>query len=530
MYILSDGDLEIFSLAAENANALTDYYFRNPGKETGWLFDDWQLALHHASQSDITVIGGFGSGKTAGIAMSAITWATMTPYFAFYDVAPTANQSYQMFQYLKERLFEGVPFYDRFIAQGGKVNEKPNPLIVIKYGLRLPNGRVQQCTSRLMFLSSDKNATKIKNISCDWICLDQAEEQPDLEEAIRNLGTRTRGERPDGRPRLGRLTLLANSNDNPVLWNYYDLQEIDPETYLSLTVSTYVNKHLTDSQVKRMEGRASITGNKDEIEQHLKGARPIGRGKYFPGKVILGCSNAGLDAIMTQAELENQVGFHTERFHGAGIVSWVMPPEPGRIYLQMGDPGSGIPPYRDAPVIGVFDITEFPERPAVMRAFWWGNGGGQISPFIGQFKLWMTLFGTTFRCGWDATGLQKHLNELAGHVDEEMDMVLGIDFTGLKPLMLRALQLFCEKALFQWPNDIKAIKYQLGRYDIPDDKLPQDIVAMLMMVAWWLAETYGWKHEAYDKLIRSLPDESGIIQERGGRPLSTREASHRPGR
>ena len=91
--------------------------------------------------------------------MSAAVWSATTPFFRFKDAAPTARPSLEMYLYLAERLYEGVPYYDRFIT---KMVLKPWPRI------ELYNG------ASLEFMSADKNAQKIKTLEADWVCVDQA--------------------------------------------------------------------------------------------------------------------------------------------------------------------------------------------------------------------------------------------------------------------------------------------------------------------------------------------------------------------
>jgi len=348
---------------------------------------------------------------------------------------------------------------------------------------------------------------------------------------VRNLGTRARGRRPDGSERLGRIVLLANSEDSPELWSYYDRAELDPVNYLSLTISTYDNTYLTQEDWRRLKSRVSLTGDVNEIAQHLTGERPVGAGKFFPPTVIERCTDLGLDNLMEVALLNKYRGFQMEQGEHAGIVLWQMPYDQGRLYLQMGDPGSGNPPERGAPTIGIWDITAFPKEPARLRAFWWGYGRGMIGPFMSQFNLWMGLYHTQFRAGWDDTGMQKFLSELNYQVESKL--VLGLDFTNLKPFMLNAARLLCEKGLFQWPRNIRGIRWQLARYAQPDEKIPQDIVAMIMMTAFWLVENFAFELGAAEALAQQSRIDTGDMgnaADRYGRMLDTRGVMDRPGR
>ena len=504
-YSLTEGDRAIFNAARSDGSIFTSFYFRSELNPLGWWFDDWQNAIHLALQPTVTLIGGYGSGKTACLAMSAAVWSATTPFFRFKDAAPTARQSLEMYLYLAERLYEGVPYYDRFIT---KMVLKPWPRI------ELYNG------ASLEFMSADKNAQKIKTLEADWVCVDQAEDLDDLYETTRNVGTRMRGTRPDGQPRLSRLTYLANAGDNPQLWEIYDRCELDTDQYLSITVSSYDNPHNTPEQMKLMEARAG--GTQKDIDQWLRAKRPMGKGEYFPTQVIQNCSDPSLDRIMDSGLEAKMAGFVSDEYRGAGIVRWELPPDPKRIYMQVGDLGTRNPPDRNSGCIMVFDVTEFPKKPADLRAFHWVISNGVITPWLDAFKFYMDYYNTGSRAGFDSTGLQKHLDELSFQVEDLQ--VIGLNFQGLKSFMLRALQLFMAKSLFHWPDKIKGISFQLSRYRLPDTKIPQDVVATLMMAAWMLEQLF-WDGAVPDD---DTPLEDPVqMDDRKARPLADRNGALR---
>ncbi|MBI3682902.1 MAG: hypothetical protein HY235_21220 [Acidobacteria bacterium] len=251
----------------------------------------YQLAVHHAQQKDITIIGGYGSGKTEQIIVSAATWAATTSFFKFLNVAPVAWQSKVAFDKLVQ-IMEGTPFHERFVA---KVVEKPYPKITLRYLV----GEATN-TSTLEFMSADKNASKVKTWEGDWVNLDQAEQVDELDETIEALGTRVRG-LIRGRERLGRLSLTANSEDNPQLWYRFDFANELPNDYLSVQVSTYSNRNLTPEQIRAFELRTP----EGKRAQALGGDRPEGGGQEFPNSLLDMCVDPGLTAIM-QALLAKQ--------------------------------------------------------------------------------------------------------------------------------------------------------------------------------------------------------------------------------
>jgi hypothetical protein len=164
----------------------------------------------------------------------------------------------------------------------------------------------------------------------------------------------------------------------------------------------------------------------------------------------------------------------------------------GRQYILLGDPGQGNPPHRNAGVIIVWDVTEFPVRPATLRYFKWVYGSGSYDPFKLAYKYaWDTY--RPIEALVDSTGTQKLW-------DEQIFIQMGIwadgmDFSGLKQGMLVAAVQAVQQQQLRWPY-ILGFRSQLVRYSLAEDgtnsKLPQDIVAVIMMTAWHL-RNYLWR-------------------------------------
>src|SRR4030042_1459825 len=183
---LSDEEIEILSKGLQNPDIITDYFFRKPGAEKGWRFDDnfdpegaWQRDVHFAKQKRILIIGGFGSGKTRGIAMSACVWAMTTRDFKFMNAATRAWQSELMYNFIMESA-EQTPF-KRLIY---KPPQRTYPTIELRFWV----GNVM-ISSTLEFMSVDKNANQLLSWEGDWANIDEAGLLDDLEGSIRNLGS-----------------------------------------------------------------------------------------------------------------------------------------------------------------------------------------------------------------------------------------------------------------------------------------------------------------------------------------------------
>jgi hypothetical protein len=259
---------------------------------------------------------------------------------------------------------------------------------------------------------------------------------------------------------------------------------------------------VTDKQLEKMLMRIP----KDERERFIDGTRPEGRGQFFNKEAVYECEND--DHLYTQEMADlGKSGWAYEKMYGAGPVFYREPPSKGGIYIAIGDPGVGEAPRRDAPVWLVWEIAYFPEKPARLVYFWWGNGHGRISPWIGKMLDLKNRYNPIFT-GMDSTGTQKNMATLINeyvrqrkNIDETdplddntglenvtIPKVTGLDFSGSKKITyLHALRLFVEGKLLTWPKGIVGIRSQLSNYDPEKDrlksKLPQDVVAAMAMSA-----------------------------------------------
>ena len=492
-YVLQPSEVEILKRGQADPNIITDYFFRPIGGKTGFRFDEnfteegaWQKTVHHAKQTDVIVIGGFGTGKTVGVGMSASVWAMTTTDFKFLNVCQKAWQAKQMYDIIISAA-QGTPFENL-------IWEKPRrPYYKITLRFYVDDILIN---SSLEFMSADKNATGILSWEGDWINIDEAGLLDNLDEIVTALGSRLRGS-IRGRSRLGRLSMTTNSWDNYYMWQLFDQAALDPENYLSLVVSTRDNKNVTPEQLKKMLARIP----ENERQRFIDGTRPEGKGTFFSKPAVYACENDLMGPPVIKAAQEEKPGYGYETVYGPGAVYFQKPPETDMLYVEMGDPGIDAAPKRNSPVIMVFGIPlDFPRQPAELVAFWWGNGDGAISPFVNQ----LLYFKRTYKpliCGVDATGPQKNVAELINiqylgfdadfnPLDDEIsntpiDYITPMDFSGSKKSWyLHALRLSLEGFRLRWPKEIVGIRSQLTNYDpARDDKIAQDIVATLSMIA-----------------------------------------------
>jgi hypothetical protein len=497
---MTEAELEILAASAEKPNVFFDYFFRKKGQPRGWQLDHnfteegkWQEEMCMASQSFIVTIAGISTGKTLGTVMSAAYHATLTRSFKFLNVAARGWQSKLMHRVLLEQA-KDTPFEELIISSP----TRPYPVITIAY--RVGD---QTFESSLEFLSLGEkgDATNIFSWRGDWLNIEEAGLIDLLNEVIGNLVTRLTGVTAEGRPFLARLSLISNPWDNPELWAMYDMAAVDKEDGLVFNIDTKDNRNTTEKQVKLALKRIPVENH----EKFMTGKRPQGRGGFFTTTDVEACESQELADSFLAAFRTKTPGYVLEQNPVMGVWHFRTPRRSGHTYYVVGDPGTGAAPARNAPTIVVFDTTDAPKF-CPMVAMWWGNGHGQIMPFVGKLLEWTEYYAPQ-RTIVDNTGTQKNSAELINydHVygkQLSIARVEGMDFASTRKMTyLLSLQLSVETAHMMWPKFLyKNVSSQLANYDYEKDKstsskLPQDIVACLAMVSIAVREKYGSGHQ-----------------------------------
>lgn len=495
VYKITPGELQILREGQNHPSLITDYFFRASGAKQGFIFDynftkdgAWQEDVCLAAQTDICVIGGFGSGKTLGVGMGGFTWCVTTPWFKFLNVAPRAWQAKQMYETMLVWL-DGTPA-EKLVWKKPK---RPYPTIVFRF--QIEDTVIE---SSMEFMSADRDATGILSWEGDWINIEEAGLIDNLDEVITSVGSRLRGS-VRGRSRLGRLSMISNSWHNPTLWEYFDMAEEDPVNHLSIVVSTRDNKNVTESQLKRFLARIP----ESEHKQFIDGLRPEGKGDYFSKEAVWACENELMAERLEDGVAAGKPGYLMREDRSTGIFHFETPAQPGRMYMVFGDPGIDAAPKRNAPVLMVLDVTDVPREPAQVVALWWGDGGGKISPFVDMLLGYVERYPSVF-AGIDSTASQKNTAEMINlqtfgeqimGSDEDAEKLMeklsvrqisGMDFSGSRKAgYLVALRALLESKLINWPKNVIGFRQQLTNYSLDKDKrIAQDLVATLAMAAW----------------------------------------------
>lgn len=536
---LTAADLAIFKLAQIDANYFTDHYLRKPTSGTYWykrpsppdddkaavwemlyfywkkggkpaevfesnniiyriqwdeeqnpvfwhhhgfLMLPWQLNLHHYPQQEQTIVGGYGSSKTTGaMATHAVLMPTI-PYYRGYHIAPKMLQANEVYRKFIE-VVSDTPYWNRWVWA---YPTKPYPKIVVK------NSYVGESTLEILSLEHDLD--KVLTLEANNITVDQGEQFAGLDELVEKLGTRLRGS-VAGQARVpGKLAIFANSDDNQELWDRYDMAEYEPNIYWSFSPHTEDNIYLSKQDIEKM--KRSVGGTDADIDQKMHGGRPIGSGEHFNQQMVQLCIDDGLSAIMEgQLALspdnpDKIPGYIQNITAHVGLTLWEMPPDKGRAYIVIGDPGQGNPPHRNSAPIMVWDVTDFPAKPAVLRAFNWVAGKGSYWPFITSYEEYVRRYDAYTRNAFDSTGAQKGFDELVfatmGLAAEGMDLSGSISG---KMHALNAAKFFMGRGMMQFPF-IGHLINQLTKYTLPDTKIRQDLVMCLAMSALYIRRYY----------------------------------------
>lgn len=291
----------------------------------------------------------------------------------------------------------------------------------------------------------------------------------------------------------------------------------DSKNFLSMQVKSSDN--LSEEDIEDLK----LIIPEDQHEQMLEGKQPEGVGIHFSAESVAACESRETLQWAQYHLLEKEVptpGWRVEERATIGCVHFEMPPEADRLYLLVGDPGQDNPPHRNSPVIAVWDITDFPDKPAELRCFQWVFGNGSYDPFKIAYKYCYETY-RPIEAIVDDTGSQKLWTE---QVFFNLGIwTIGSNFAGMKEGMLVATQQQVQRRLYKWPF-ILGFRSQLVRYDITQDnknsKLPQDIVAMLMMTSWHLRK-YLWEDVA-EKSTPAHPVELRSAKFQRETPLTAR--------
>lgn len=412
------------------------------------------------------ILGGFGSGKTVSELAIQLFYAATIPDYRYLIMAPNSDQINADFSVLQE-LIEGTPAQRmcKFINHPRHKIEIRNDLV----------GK-----SEIIFIPIGDDIKKIRTLTIDGCMIDQGEEL-DIEDAMSSVMSRMRGQTLRGRKRLGVFTILANSSDEDTLWDLVERSDSDPNIKYIAPFSSD-NFYLTVDDLIRYQ--MMVGADQGRLEEAIYGAKPESKSDYFSRDMVDQCASQELSSLMAYGLREKKPGYILMDVAGLGACRWELPYDPKRSYVTVADPGQSDPPKRNSPVVATFDVTDFNKKDrggVILVAFHWVFAGGSPEPWKASFIHQVSKYHTVGNCAIDASGWQ------ATYTSD----VEGLRMTGMtpvsmnessKPRAIGQLMGILSRKMLLFPDDLRGMKSQLKSYKLPDKKLRQDIVAMLLVL------------------------------------------------
>ena len=413
------------------------------------------------------------SGKTLSKTIQMLVNAVTLPGYRGFALAPYSNQAAEIHKQALQ-ILEGTEFKKRFLLGAPT---KPFPRLV--FG----NDLVGETTIECYSIKDDIG--KLLTLTADEAIIDQAEMLDDVDGVVSKVGSRFRGQ-VRGRPRIGQMVLVANSADNPMLWDWFDEgQEPDNKYVKSYAPNTFENTYLTVDDLKRFENTVA----KDEASRrlYLFGERPLGAGEHFPRESLEKCRARWMDEQITEALEQKKPGYIREEAQRVGVYKLETPYIPGESYLVAADAGWANPPDRNSAVIGVWKYTDFPLVPAQLVAFSWVFGNNSPIPWMQQYSEYVMNYKAIGMNGFDSTGFQSGYERMTDIGDL---MPTPVILSGQKKYTyLNLAKKIMAQGNFQIPT-ITHLFSQCAKYVLPDERLRQDIVMMLLVTAALLEPLY----------------------------------------
>ena len=147
----------------------------------GFRFIPWQTTVFHSAARLRVIAGGYSSGKSLGMVISALVLAATIPHFKAMMMAPSFFQAELLYKMALQAMLN-TPYEDKFLAAAVS---KPFPTIFIS------NSHVSEST--LEFRSAHDNGESVLSWRGDWAMIDQAEGIGNIHELRKNVGSRLVG-------------------------------------------------------------------------------------------------------------------------------------------------------------------------------------------------------------------------------------------------------------------------------------------------------------------------------------------------
>lgn len=448
----------------------------------------WQIELltgnvldkHGQPAHTVAVIGGPGCGKSLLLAAMSAVHCALNPGFIYLCPAPTDTQNEAVMREWSKFFGQGTRFYDAFVRR----KPRANPL-QIQYA----NGALHQLFTTSAF-SGSRTASQTKlGKEGDIVAYDEAGIDTKFSVSMNVLTGRMRGTRPDGRARgvqLGNgqvytyMMLISNPHPDNSEWDNFIAFARDARGFAVRNVSITDNHTFTDEQSDAMRARtiaAVVTagGDIEDAYNILNGIQDgISGGEFF--------SREAMQKVIDDSyapEVQSPLYKKGE----SGYLYFTTPPLPGRLYALAVDPGVSKAPQRNAPVVGLWDVTDI-NSIFLVGMYWGTETAGDERSYLQRLTSWMDSHAAN--AAMDTTGPQVVLLN-SRYLVNYKSRIYPINYAGGKKQAAQiALQQDAMAGILHLPGNISQIKTQMRRYTWADSrKVPQDIVSMMLVMNTW---------------------------------------------
>lgn len=464
----------------------------------------------------VVIVGGPGCGKSLLLAAFGAMWCALNAGFYYICPAPTGVQNEAVMREHNKFFGEGTRFYHTFQRKDARAQP-----LQIEYA----NGSLHQLFTTAALAGGGKTKRNLGKEG-DAAAYDEAGIDPTFAKTMHVIGSRLRGTRMDGNSRgitmsngdlYTYLMIISNPHPDNAQWdNFVQFARRSPG-FAVREVGIQDNKIFTPEQDRAMTERTiawviADGGDLEDAYSILAGKQEGAYGGEFFTKPILD------KVIDGNYDVERHVISPLYKTGETGYYVFGVPPIDGHLYAIAVDPGVSKAPSRNAPVIGVWDITEI-ENIILVAMYWGSPEAGEDVHYITQLKSWMRKYACN--AAIDTTGPQVMIlqHRLLADVKERL---IPINFAaGQKASAQIALQEDCGAGAITVPSNLY-IRKQLRRYTWADSKkIPQDIVSMILVMNTWRRSL------AYSRSIEMYADEQSkdIIQQR---QRTARHGAHEP--
>ena|GEM_PF-1147752 len=430
--------------------------------------------MYYAPQPNQFWLGSWASGKTTNMAAFGFTNCLTKSYFKFVNLAPIGRQARLMYDFLRDEIVNN----DKLEHLLDRVVAAPYPQI------RFRNG------STMEFLTAKPEYLDyLEGEEFDQGNIDEGALIADFAETVKALRSRLRGIRQRTQvPRLCLLTITTVPGTDDVLKERYERGLGNNPDHISIKILAKHNPFVTEEQLRLIIADTP----EEDVPTYIECEWPEVRGRLLPARHYDNCESVEMMEQMDDLIEHGVMGADYQEVERIGCVRWELPYEDGHVYITAGDPGSGNPPKRGSGVVMSWDVTA---EPAELVYLDWVYGNGSIGPWMTSFKYGLEKY--PGHSGFDTTGTQKYMDELV--FEREGIIVEPLNFRRDKFGFLNALRMVLELRGMSFPF-IRGMKSQARKYDLPDDKIAQDLVACLMMSAWMIRPLRQMKEPRQDNL------------------------------